>query len=94
MAEATEQRLTRIEEKLDKVSETLSQLARIDERQSGFELRLQRHEKRLDQIEDDVRVTDTAMAKMTGKGILIERAGWIIFAAAATLVIVTGKLEP
>lgn len=86
MAEATEQRLTRIEEKLDKVSETLSQLARIDERQSGFELRLQRHEKRLDQIEDDVRVTDTAMAKMTGKGILIERAGWIIFAAAASLV--------
>ena len=29
MAEATEQRLTRIEQKLDKVSETLSQLARI-----------------------------------------------------------------
>ena len=90
MAEATEQRLTRIEQKLDKVSETLSQLARIDERQSGFEARLNRHEKRLDLIEDDVRVTDTALAKMTGKGLLIERAGWSVFTAAASLV--SGKV--
>ena len=86
MVEATEQRLTRIEEKLDKVSETLSQLGGIDERQSGFEARLNRHEKRLDIIEDDVRVTDNALAKMTGKGLLIERAGWIVFAAVTSLV--------
>ena len=90
MSEATEKRLTRIEEKLDKVSETLTQLARIDERQSGFETRLNRHEKRLDLIEDDIRLTDNALAKMTGKGLLVERAGWIVFAAAAALI--SGKI--
>ena len=89
MPEATEKRLTRIEEKLDKVSETLTQLARIDERQSGFETRLNRHEKRLDLIEDDVRVTDTALAKMAGKGLLFERGAWIVFAAVLSLA--TGK---
>lgn len=79
--EPTEQRLTRIEEKLDRVSETLQQLARIDERQSGFEARLNRHEYRLDQIEDGQRESENALAKLTGKGILVERGAWIIFAA-------------
>ena len=79
--EPTETRLTRIEEKLDRVSETLQQLARIDERQSGFEARLNRHEYRLDQIEDGQRDNENALAKLSGKGILVERGAWIIFAA-------------
>ena len=83
--EPADQRLTRIEEKLDRVSETLQTLARIDERQSGFEARLNRHEHRLDQLEDEQRDTDNALAKMAGKGILVERAAWIVFAGVLSL---------
>ena len=42
---ATEQRLERIEEKLDKLSDTIADLARIDERLLSVFKRLDRHEK-------------------------------------------------
>lgn len=74
-------RLDRIEEKLDRVVETLQMLARIDERQDGFEQRLNRHELRLDLIEKATGENTEALAAASGKGLVIERAAWIIFAA-------------
>ena len=61
-------RLDRIEEKLDRVVETLQMLARIDERQDAFEQRLNRHELRIDLIEKDVNDHGEALAASTGKG--------------------------
>lgn len=77
-------RLDRIEEKLDRVVETLQMLARIDERQDAFEQRLNRHELRIDLIEKDVNDHGEALAASTGKGLVIERAAWIIFAAVVS----------
>ena len=83
--DAQEARLTRIEEKLDKVSETLFELARIDERQEGFEVRINRHELRLDMIESKLDQTSDSLIRMSGKGIVIERGAWILFAAALSM---------
>ena len=51
MAVVPDQRLERIEEKLDKLSDTVSDLARIEERMLSVFKRLDRHEKRLDDQE-------------------------------------------
>tara|TARA_X000000950_G_scaffold1680_1_gene1827 strand:+ start:15169 stop:15438 length:270 start_codon:yes stop_codon:yes gene_type:complete len=82
---AEEQRLDRIETKLDRVVETLEMLARIDERQNSLEQRINRHELRLDGIEDDAQETAEAMAKASGRGMIIERGAWIVFAAAVSI---------
>ena len=77
-----EGRLDRIEEKLDRVVETLQLLARIDERQDAFDQRLSRHELRLDLIERATQENTERLATAAGRGLLIERAAWILFAAA------------
>ena len=76
-----EKRFDRIELKLDQLSETVAVLARIDERLVSSHKRLDRHEVRLDLLEGNIRETETAMARVSGKSMVAERAGWIIFAA-------------
>lgn len=76
-----EQRLNRIEEKLDGVSEMLGQLARIEERATGLETRLNRHEYRLDVIEGLQRDQSKELSEHVGKGHVWERAAWIVLAA-------------
>ena len=76
-----DQRLTRIEEKLDSVSEMLTQLGRIEERASGIDTRVQRHEYRLDVIEGIQRDQAEKLSGHIGKGHVWERAAWIVLAA-------------
>ena len=63
-------RLERIEEKLDKLSDTVADLARIEERMLSVFKRLDRHEKRLDDQEDDLRTlsNDVILNSKTVKG--------------------------
>ena len=75
-------RLDRIESKLDLMQQTLADLARIDERQDSLEQRINRHELRLDLIEQMGQKTSDEVIKIGGKGVVIERAAWILFAAA------------
>ena len=79
-------RLDRIEQKLDRVVDALADLARIDERQDALAQRIDRHEFRLDLIEDQTNATSETLAKSAGQSRLIERAAWIVFAAAMSLV--------
>lgn len=76
-----DQRLTRIEEKLDSVSEMLAQMGRIEERASGLETRVNRHEYRLDVIEGLQRDQSKELSQHVGKGHVWERAAWIVLAA-------------
>lgn len=76
-----DQRLTRIEKKLDSVSEMLAQLGRIEERASGIDTRVQRHEYRLDVIEGIQRDQSKELSEHVGKGHVWERAAWIVLAA-------------
>lgn len=76
-----DQRLNRIEEKLDSVSEMLGTLGRIEERAAGLETRVNRHEFRIDLVEGLQREQAMELSKHLGKGHVWERAAWIVLAA-------------
>lgn len=76
-----DQRLNRIEEKLDSVTDMLTQLGRIEERASGLETRVNRHEFRLDTIEGLQRDQSDKLNEHIGRGHVWERAAWIVLAA-------------
>ena len=76
-----DERLSRIETKVDQLAVMMSDLARLDERADGIEVRLNRHELRLDVIESQTNRQGETLAAMSGKDRMIERAAWILFAA-------------
>lgn len=78
-------RLLRIEVKLDKLTEQLSEMGRIDERTDAAHARLDRHEQRLDWIEREHRELVEDFQKHSGTAMIWERAGWILFAALLTI---------
>ena len=80
-------RLERIEEKLDKLSDTVADLARIEERMLSVFKRLDRHEKRLDDQEDDLRTlsNDVILNSKSVKG--AERLMWIAISAGASFLV-------
>jgi low affinity Fe/Cu permease len=80
-----EKRFDRIEQKIDQLSDTVAILARIDERLVSSHKRLDRHEYRINQLEGNIRKVETSIAKSAGKGMVAERAAWIVFAAAITV---------
>lgn len=79
-------RLDRIEQKLDRITDALADLARLGARQDALAQRLDRHEFRLDLIEDQTNATSETLAKSAGQSRLIERAAWLVFAAALSVV--------
>ena len=85
MAVVNDQRLERIEEKLDKLSDTISDLARIEERMLSVFKRLDRHEKRLDDQEDDLRSigNDVLLNSKSVKG--AERLMWVAISAGISM---------
>jgi predicted nuclease with TOPRIM domain len=74
-------RLHRIEEKLDRLTDQLSEMGRIDERTDAAHARLNRHETRIDWIEKEHRDLVEQFQKHQGSTALYERAGWVVFAA-------------
>lgn len=87
MAVVNDQRLERIEEKLDKLSDTVSDLARIEERMLSVFKRLDRHEKRLDDQEDDLRALSNNVILNSKTTTSIERLFWVIITATASAVV-------
>lgn len=80
-------RLERIEEKLDKLSDTVSDLARIEERMLSVFKRLDRHEKRLDDQEDDLKDLSNSVLLNSKTSSSIERLFWVIITATASVVV-------
>ena len=80
-------RLERIEEKLDKLSDTVSDLARIEERMLSVFKRLDRHEKRLDDQEDDLKDLSYSVLLNSKTSSSIERLFWVIITATASVVV-------
>lgn len=78
----SEERLQRIEVKLDRLSELVGDLARVDEKASSIGRRVDRHEYRLDMLEENQREVAEAVTKNSGTAAMLERAAWVIFAAA------------
>jgi len=80
MDPAQTNRLDRIESKLDKVVDTLTVLARVEERQQASNKRMDRFEFRLDELETDLDDCRTSI-KTQGQSLkLSERVYWVMFA--------------
>lgn len=82
-----EVRLQRIEEKLDKLTDTIAEFARIEERMLSVFKRLDRHEKRLDDQEDDIRNLSNDVLLNTKTSNNIERMFWIFVTAGASFTV-------
>jgi uncharacterized protein (UPF0335 family) len=78
-------RLDRIEQKLDKLTEAVSQIARVEEQMLAVFKRIDRHEKRLDDQEDDIqRLTEEVLANSYSVK-AGERVFWIGIATVASV---------
>jgi len=82
-----ELRLQRIEEKLDRLADTITEFARIEERMLSVFKRLDRHEKRLDDQEDDIRNLSNDVLLNTKTSNNIERMFWIFVTAGASFTV-------
>ena len=87
MLSVTEQRLERIEEKLDRLSETVAQLARIEERLLSVFKRLDRHEKILDDQEDEIRDLTSAVLVNSNSVKFGDRLFWLTLTGCTSLLV-------
>lgn len=62
MMDETNRRLERVEEKIDRLTEVLTSVARIEEQIVGQNARLKRHEFRLDENEDKIEAVSETLA--------------------------------
>ena len=82
--EINEQRLERIESKLDKVSYSVADFARIEERLLSAFKRLERHEKQIDRHAEDIK-TLTSSVHQTYERYSLEAYVWIVVTASISL---------
>ncbi len=86
----TDYRLGRIEEKLDKLTDVISQLSRIEERSSNQQDAISRISKRLDNYEERIEVIEReANTSRGGKQVLL----WIGGALIALSGLIAGALS-
>ena len=87
MPEVDETRLTRIEEKLDKLSRLMEEFARIDERVISISRKFDRLEKRLDWVEEDAKELHEEVVKNTNSSKMTERVMWLVLSSAIGIIV-------
>lgn len=81
---STEERLSKIEEKIDKLSETLITLARVEEKISDLEIRRAESHERVNRLSASVDRIETQCTQMSAK---VELSNKIIWGLSATVVV-------
>ncbi len=81
-----DKRFDRLEDKLDEVTKTLSDLKAIEERLVSSHKRLDRHELRLDQLETNQRAIEKDIASSESKSRIAERFVWLLITVTATII--------
>lgn len=84
MYQSLSDRFDRLDEKLDVL---VSTMARYEERLSAGNSKFERHEYRLDHIEGRVNVIENDVSRAHGRGMIFERAAWVIFSAALAILV-------
>ena len=77
-------RLDRIEQKLDKLTEAVSLIARVEEQLLSLFKRMDRHEKRLDDQEDELQQLNNTVLTNTQSVKVGERLVWLVLATVAS----------
>ena len=83
--EINEQRLERIESKLDKVSYSVADFARIEERLLSAFKRLERHEKQIYRHAEDIKTLTSSVLTNSRTLQFGERMFWIVVTASISL---------
>ena len=83
--EVNEQRLERIESKLDKVSYSVADFARIEERLLSAFKRLERHEKQIDRHAEDIKTLTSSVLTNSRTLQFGGRMFWIVVTASISL---------
>lgn len=83
----TEQRLERIEDKLDRLSDSVANFARIEERLLSIFKRLERHEKQIDGHSDDIKQLTSSVLTNSNSLKFGERMFWIMVTTGASLIV-------
>lgn len=86
MSEATDVRLNRIENKLDKLAEALTMIARVDEKLTAGNARIDRLEYRLDEQEADLDSVKSIVGYNSQSVKIAERFVWILISSIIGLV--------
>ena len=89
--EVNEQRLERIESKLDKVSYSVADFARIEERLLSAFKRLERHERQIDRHSDDSKTLTSSVLTNSRTLHFGERMFWIMVTAGVSLAVYLGS---
>ena len=82
-----ESRLARIEGKLDKLTEAVTSIARVEEKIYASTKRIDRLEQRMDGLEDDLDVTKSSVIANAGSVKFGERMFWIAVSTVVSLVV-------
>lgn len=81
---STEERLSKIEEKIDKLSDTLIALARVEEKISDLEIRRAESHERVNRLSSSIDRIETKCTQMSAK---VELSNKIIWGLSATVVV-------
>lgn len=84
---STEERLTKIEEKIDKLSDTLIALARVEEKISDLELRRAESHERVNRLSNSIDRIETKCTQMSSKVELSNKIIWGLSAAVMAALI-------
>jgi hypothetical protein len=78
MAEITDDRLARIEDKLDKVSDAIVALARVEEKIADLETRREEGHERLNRISTKVDNIDSGVITMRERMNILTKICWLV----------------
>ena len=82
-----ESRLARIEGKLDKLTEAVTSIARVEEKIYASTKRIDRLEQRMDGLEGDLDVTKSSVIANAGSVKFGERMFWIAVSSVVSLLV-------
>ena len=77
-------RLSRIEQKIDKLSDAIVQLARVEEKIADLEVRREEQHQRLNNLSKKIDSIDTHVTTLVEKGNVMQRVGWIVLGVFVT----------
>lgn len=77
-------RLSRIEQKIDKLSDAIVQLARVEEKIADLEVRREEQHQRLNNLSKKIDSIDTHVTTLVEKVNIMQRVGWIVVGVFVT----------
>lgn len=78
------ERLDRIEDKIDRLSDAIVALARVEEKIASLEIKREEHHARIDNLARKVEHVDTQVTTLVTKVSFMQKASWVILSVIIT----------